>query len=141
MPKTFSNSVINPKFKVTLTLSWWGPLSYRNQSIDLQSKSMDWFLYDKGLRHERVNGDKQSSEWYLSEHCAEKCNAYIRYGFLIIDFDSKKILCSSTLVFWRKTHQGNILSVQTCCCCKTIKQHRSVFRTFSNIYDVAFLRK
>ena len=31
------------------------PLSYRNQSIDLRSKSMDWFLYDNGLRHERVN--------------------------------------------------------------------------------------
>ena len=31
-----------------------GPLSYRNQSIDLQSKSMDWFLYDNSLRHERV---------------------------------------------------------------------------------------
>ena len=30
------------------------PLSYRNQSIDLQSKSMDWFLYDNGLRLERV---------------------------------------------------------------------------------------
>ena len=33
-----------------------GPLSYRNQSIDLQSKSMDWFLCDNGLRHERVKG-------------------------------------------------------------------------------------
>ena len=30
------------------------PLSYRNQSIDLQSKSMDWFLYDNCLRDERV---------------------------------------------------------------------------------------
>ena len=37
-----------------LTLSWRSPLSYRNQSIDLGSKSMDWFLYDNGLRHERV---------------------------------------------------------------------------------------
>ena len=37
-----------------LTLSWRGPLSYKNQSIDLQSKLMDWFLYDNGLRHERV---------------------------------------------------------------------------------------
>ena len=37
-----------------LTLSWWRLFSYRNQSIDLQSKSMDWFLYDNGLRHERV---------------------------------------------------------------------------------------
>ena len=30
------------------------PLSYRNQSIDLLCKSMDWFLYDSGLRHKRV---------------------------------------------------------------------------------------
>ena len=26
----------------------------RNQSIDLQGKSMDWFLYDRDLHHERV---------------------------------------------------------------------------------------
>ena len=42
------------KYCVTLTLSWRRPLSYRNQSrkqsIDLQSKSMDWFLYDNGLK-------------------------------------------------------------------------------------------
>ena len=29
-------------------------LSYRNQSIDLLSKTMDWFLYDMDFRHERV---------------------------------------------------------------------------------------
>ena len=38
----------------SLTFSWRRPLSYRNQSIDLQSKSMDWFLYNSGPRHERV---------------------------------------------------------------------------------------
>ena len=27
------------------------PLSYRNQSIDLLCKSMDWFIYNRGLRH------------------------------------------------------------------------------------------
>ena len=37
-----------------LTLSWRRPLSYRNHSIDLLHKSMDWFLYDNGLRHKRV---------------------------------------------------------------------------------------
>ena len=37
-----------------LTLSWRKPLSYRNQSIDLLYKSIDWFLYDNGPRHERV---------------------------------------------------------------------------------------
>ena len=31
-----------------LTLSWRGPLSYRNRY------HIDWFLYDNGLRHERV---------------------------------------------------------------------------------------
>ena len=37
-----------------LTLSRRRPLSYRNQSIDLLRKSMDWFLYDNVLRLERV---------------------------------------------------------------------------------------
>ena len=41
--------------KIKLTLSWRRPLSYRNQSMNLLPKSMDWFLYDNGLRHERVN--------------------------------------------------------------------------------------
>ena len=38
-----------------LTLSWRRPLWYRNQSIDFLCKSMDWFLYDNSVRHERVN--------------------------------------------------------------------------------------
>ena len=37
-----------------LSISRRRPLAYRNESIDLQSKSMDWFLYDNGLRHGRV---------------------------------------------------------------------------------------
>ena len=37
-----------------LTLSRRRPLSYRNQSIDLLHKSMNWFLYDNDLHHERV---------------------------------------------------------------------------------------
>ena len=45
-----------------LTLSSRRPLSYRNQSINLQSKSMDWFLYGNGLRHERVK-EKYLYEW------------------------------------------------------------------------------
>ena len=36
----------------SLTLSWRRPLSYISNII--WSKSMDWFLYDIGLRHERV---------------------------------------------------------------------------------------
>ena len=33
-------------------------LSYRNQSIDLRSKSMDRFLYDIDLRHEWVKQNR-----------------------------------------------------------------------------------
>ena len=35
--------------EVSLTLSWWGRLSYRNQSNDLQSKSIDRFLYESNF--------------------------------------------------------------------------------------------
>ena len=44
----------NVKYNTVLTLSWRMSLSYTNQSIDLQSKSMGWFLYDRDLRHESV---------------------------------------------------------------------------------------
>ena len=39
---------------ISLTLSWWRSLPYSNQSTNLQCKSMDWFLHDRELRHERV---------------------------------------------------------------------------------------
>ena len=45
---------ISQERKDLLTLSRRRPLSYRNQSIDLLRKSMDWFLYDNGLRLEKV---------------------------------------------------------------------------------------
>ena len=44
-----------------LTLSWRRSLSYRNQSIHLLCKSMDWFLYDRDLCHEIVKA------WRLKE--------------------------------------------------------------------------
>ena len=37
-----------PKF-TNLTLSWRRSPLYRNQCIDLKSKSMDWFLYEMNL--------------------------------------------------------------------------------------------
>ena len=42
-----------------LTLSWRKPLSYRNQSIDLLCKSMDWFLCDNGFRQVRVTRHRE----------------------------------------------------------------------------------
>ena len=40
-----------------LNLSWRRSLSYRNQSIDFQNKSKDWFVYDRDLHHERVKAN------------------------------------------------------------------------------------
>ena len=45
--------------KMLLILSWRRSLSYRNQSIDWLCKSIDWFLYDRNLWHERVNASKK----------------------------------------------------------------------------------
>ena len=50
---------------VPLSLSRRRPLSYRNQSIDLRSKSMDWFLYDNGLRLERVKFLRNNQKKFL----------------------------------------------------------------------------
>ena len=54
MERLFCYSVIIETLCFLLTLSWRRQISYRKQSIDLLRKSMDWFLYDIGLRHERV---------------------------------------------------------------------------------------
>ena len=56
---SFVNMFLNSHFTNSiedevLSLSRWRSISYRNQSIDLQSKSMDWFLYDIGLRRGKV---------------------------------------------------------------------------------------
>ena len=63
------NKVSGLQAATLLTLSWLRPLSYRTQSIDLLRKSMDWFLFDNGLRHEMVNRKQivvlngQNSTW------------------------------------------------------------------------------
>ena len=40
---------------MSLTLPWLWLLSCRSQFMVLRWKSMDWFLYDRGLRREAVN--------------------------------------------------------------------------------------
>ena len=48
------------------TLSWRRSLPQRNQSIGLLCKSMDWFLYDKDIRHERVKAGNEVEELLLT---------------------------------------------------------------------------
>ena len=57
----------------SLTHSRRRPLSYRNQSIDLLRKSMDWFLYDNGLRRKRVKAitKKRSGRQLFIKHCTK----------------------------------------------------------------------
>ena len=56
LSRTLSNIYSWTFFQKYFTLLWRRSLSYKNQSIDLQSESMDWLLYDRDNRHERVNG-------------------------------------------------------------------------------------
>ena len=42
------------EYIINVTLLRRRSSSYRNQSIDLLRKSVDWFLYDNSLRQERV---------------------------------------------------------------------------------------
>ena len=52
---SFAERQIIPRiWSISITLPWRRSLSYRSQFIDLQSKSIDWILYDMDFRHERV---------------------------------------------------------------------------------------
>ena len=67
--------------QVSLSLSWRRLLSYRNQSTDLLRKSADWFLYDNGLRHERVNDATCQkmllpSSWNVNDYVAQSYSKY-----------------------------------------------------------------
>ena len=59
--------------KMLLTLSWWRLISYRKQSVDMRSRSMDWFLYDIGLHHERVK----------VVSCEYSCKIKCKYFFVV----------------------------------------------------------
>ena len=51
----FQWSWVDGNVREELLLLWRSSLSFRNQSLDLFCKSMDWFLYNEDLRHERGN--------------------------------------------------------------------------------------
>ena len=57
----------------TFALSWRRSQSYRKQSIDLQSKSLDWFLYNRDLRHEREHIFEMNKAWTNVDHSCSTC--------------------------------------------------------------------
>ena len=74
--------------KQFLTLSWRRFISYRKQSIHLLCKSIDWFLYDRGLRHERV---KQIWGLNLEKFKQLEGCGMIRVGSITLDLHRKII--------------------------------------------------
>ena len=82
-------------FRILFTLSWRSSLSSGNQSIHLWSKSMDWFLYDRDLRHERVKEIYVLvlvNCWQWTRLC--------RYSFLTIGLFLYTLKTSRLEVFW-----------------------------------------
>ena len=82
---------------VALTLSWRRSVSYRIQSIDLQNKSMDWFLYGRDLHHElKVTSIKNNFLFYnvSNNFCKEKCS---QWNF---SFEEKNIFCIQDILIF-----------------------------------------
>ena len=83
-----------------LTLSWRRSLSYRNQSTDLLRKSMDWFLYDNGLRHEKV-------EWPgKRNHCSYE---HFDFGF------KKTLQCIAIVSAFHFPHMSYTYTLHAVC--------------------------
>ena len=100
-----------------LTLSWRRPLSYRNQYIDLLRKSIDWFIYDNGLRHEIVKKVLIFSLIMRSSF----------FVFLIIVFLFFKYICAFLILSSRLKEYFNLIfghwqNLAGVCLFKTIKQ-------------------
>ena len=79
-------------------------LSYRNESIDLQSKSMDWFLYHRGLHHQRVNA-KLCNDRSSHQRCSVRKGVLRNFAKFIV-----KHFCLS--LFFNKV-AGSKLTVKT----------------------------
>ena len=71
-------------------------LLYRNRSIDLKCKSMDWFLYIRKLSPERVNFEHLFLTQWMSTvnrkiESAQFADRFVRKFFKIIEYFSRNI--------------------------------------------------
>ena len=55
---------------------------YRNQSIDLQSKSIDWFLYDDNVVVEWVNNVLGNSNFFRLTEAVQTVFQFIKNSYL-----------------------------------------------------------
>ena len=91
----YLSSVIQFISVVKFAITYSQPLSYRNQSID-------WFLYDKGLRHERVKHFFTDKSHLLYSTCNENyfwvSNTYILKSCVFQNSDRKNLRQSKWLM-------------------------------------------
>ena len=91
-----------------LVLSWRRCLSYRNQSIDLPSKLIDWFLYDRDLQKKYLGlvihlwWRVFISKIYYLKNLHHRCSTGSK---LVHDGDSYQIETSSLIVTKRLHHR------------------------------------
>ena len=95
-------------FPPPLILSWQRSLSYRNQSIDLLSQSMDWFVvYDGDFRHERVKVacvvKLKFMEWFFYNLVIVIKLYKLRYLNIdkVLLFSRKQVICLKNWKVWR----------------------------------------
>ena len=94
------------KEPLLVTLSWQRSLSYSNQSIDLQSKSMNWFLYDRGKSPMVIWWSKSFLKWSIFVKTFRKNHCSVRETDRLIsqaicffsNLSQKKLLKQSTLI-------------------------------------------
>ena len=76
----------NLELHISLTLWWRRLLSYRNQSIDLDSKSMDWFLYDKASVMKKLSSMVKPTDCNFAKY---ELFPSASYFFLSVNLDDK----------------------------------------------------
>ena len=80
--------------KTHLTLPWRRSLSYRNESNDLQIKSVEWFLYDRDLYHKRVKGIlRRNTEHFLKKPKFRKIYEFLKWNNWKIQFFLFRTVC------------------------------------------------
>ena len=122
-----------------LNLSWRRPLLYRNQSIDLLCKSIDWFLYDRDRRHERVKGVKLK-QW-RKKRLRHRCFSVNITKFLITPFfieHHRWLLLSHSLVFYRLSCSENFRKVHMKASVKRTPSQAFSWESFWKTYELFF---
>ena len=73
-------------------------LSYRNQSIDLLYKLMDWFLYGRDLRHKRVKVNELTiicwQQYIRKLFSIDYVNIYFSQSIVLANISLSSIFCS-----------------------------------------------